>query len=210
MSISNNVPTEVRAQTFTVFCGQQKIGHGPIAEAALVYKHSIESNGVDFPLIFDDSTGRTIDFDYRGPDEVVANRVQRMWPTPTANAPEAPGETLADRALRGRPKLGVVAREVTLLPRHWDWLASQPGGASVALRRLVDGARKANVYKDNLRKAQERAYNFVSAMAGDLPGFEDATRALFAGDWEGFAEKTDGWPTDIRLHTLKLAEIPLE
>ena len=210
MSIPSNSATTARAQTFTVFCGQQKIGHGPITEAALVYKHSIESNGPDFPLIFDDSTGRTIDFDYRGPDHEVVKRVQRMWPTPSTEAPGAPEETLADRALRGRPKLGVVSREVTLLPRHWDWLSSQPGGASVALRRLVDGARKANVYKDNLRKAQERAYNFVSAMAGDLPGFEDATRALFAGNWEGFVDQTDSWPTDIRLHTLKLAEIPSE
>lgn len=104
---------------------------------------------------------------------------------------------------RGRPKLGVVAREVTLLPRHWEWLAAQPGGASVALRKLVEEARRSQ--SGRARQAQERAYHFMNAMAGDLPGFEEATRALFAGDREGFAERIAGWPTDVREHAAWLA-----
>ncbi|MGK4708801.1 DUF2239 family protein, partial [Pseudomonas aeruginosa] len=100
-------------------------------------------------------------------------------------------------------KLGVVAREVTLLPRHWEWLAAQPGGASVALRKLVEEARRSQ--SGRARQAQERAYHFMNAMAGDLPGFEEATRALFAGDPEGFAERIAGWPTDVREHAAWLA-----
>ena len=105
----------------------------------------------------------------------------------------------------GRPRLGVVAREVTLLPRHWDWLNDQPGGASAALRRLVDQARKANAGRDRIRRAQEATYRFMSAMAGDEPGFEEATRALFAGRPAVFDALTDAWPPDVRDHSRKLA-----
>lgn len=94
----------------------------------------------------------------------------------------------------------MVGREVTLLPRHWDWLAEQPGGASVAIRRLVDAERKASGFKDLARKSQEAAYRFVHAIAGDLAHFEDASRALFANDREAFARLTEGWPADVRDH----------
>lgn len=106
---------------------------------------------------------------------------------------------------RGRPKLGVVAREVTLLPRHWAWLAEQPGGASVALRKLVQEAQRANGGKDQARKAHERAYHFMLAIAGDLPGFEEATRALFANEAAQFKDLIAAWPGDIRDHATRLA-----
>ncbi|WP_107313666.1 DUF2239 family protein, partial [Burkholderia metallica] len=106
---------------------------------------------------------------------------------------------------RGRPKLGVVSREVTLLPRHWEWLAAQPGGASVALRKLVEDARRTHAAADRLRDAQTRAYHFMSAMAGDLPGFEEAARALYANDPARLAELVAGWPEDVRDHALALA-----
>ena len=86
----------------------------------------------------------------------------------------------------GRPKLGVVAREITLLPRHWDWLAQQKGGASVAIRKLVDEARRVNEDGDRIRLAQEAAYRFMSAMAGNRPHYEEAIRALFAADSASF------------------------
>jgi hypothetical protein len=106
---------------------------------------------------------------------------------------------------RGRPKLGVVAREVTLLPRHWQWLSVQPGGASVAIRKLVEEARKANAGKNRVRRAREVAYRFMSAMAGNLSGFEEATRALFGKDSERFQSLTDSWPRDVRDYARKLA-----
>src|SRR4029079_4156101 len=62
---------------------------------------------------------------------------------------------------RGRPRLGVVAREGTLLPRHWEWLGTQPGGASVVLRKLVEEARRANGDADRTRAARDAAYRFM-------------------------------------------------
>ena len=106
----------------------------------------------------------------------------------------------------GRPRLGVVAREVTLLPRHWDWLAAQPGGASVALRKLVERAQRASADSDQRRAATESAYRFMHALAGDEAGFEEASRALFAGDLAQLQSHASRWPRDIRLHLLALAE----
>ncbi len=112
---------------------------------------------------------------------------------------------VASRNGPGRPKLGVIAREVTLLPRHWQWLSAQPGGASVALRRLVDDARRTHAGSDRRRAAQEAAYRFMTALAGDASGFEQATRALFAADAHRFEEHTSGWPEDVREHAQMLA-----
>jgi len=105
----------------------------------------------------------------------------------------------------GRPKLGVVAREVTLLPRHWDWLNRQPGGASVALRRLVQEASRVNADRDAVRASREATYRFMTAIAGALPGFEEATRALFAGERNRFEGLIDAWPVDLRSHLQKLS-----
>ncbi len=106
----------------------------------------------------------------------------------------------------GRPKLGVVAREVTLLPRQWDWLSAQPGGASAALRRLIDAARKHGEGAERTRQARERTYHFLHALGGDLPGFEALSRALFGGDQAGFEEKLKAWPPDVSAYALRLAE----
>ena len=149
-------------------------------------------------LIFDDATSELIEVDFRGTAAEVVRRLASD--EPHSATPE--GET---RRGPGRPRLGVVAREVTLLPRHWDWLNGQPGGASVALRRLVDDARRANG-GDRRRRSQEAAYRFMSAMAGDRAGFEEATRALFAADRDGFASNTKEWPVDIRNHARMLAD----
>src|SRR5262249_49153761 len=137
-------------------------------------------------LIFDDQSGRSIDIDLRGTDEEVRARLPLAEPVTEPSASEPRG--------RGRPKLGVVAREVTLLPRHWDWLASQPGGASVALRKLVEEARRSNGDRDRHRAARDAAYHFMSAMAGNLKGFEEASRALFADDRRRFGELIAAWP----------------
>jgi hypothetical protein len=145
--------------------------------------------------VFDDTTGQRVDLDLR-PD---APQV----PEPSPN-PEAAPDTPSPRGV-GRPRLGVVAREVTLLPRHWEWLAQQRGGASVALRRLVDEARHATESVEARRRAREAAYRVMSEMAGDLPGFEEATRALFADDRERFASLTEPWPEDVRSYLTQLA-----
>lgn len=125
------------------------------------------------------------------------------------NTPATDEEQSSPRG-RGRPKLGVVAREVTLLPRHWEWLNGQPGGASVVLRKLVDAARVAGEDKDRVRRAQEAVDRFMTAMAGNLPGYEEATRALYANDTVRFDAMIASWPADVRRHTQKLAALALE
>ena len=190
-------------QTFTAFEGQRRLVSAPLAELALIVKRA-ERRAAEPIAIFSDETGRAIDLDLRGSDEEIVARLPQpasMQPAdlaiPAASEPRG----------RGRPKLGVVAREVTLLPRHWEWLNTQPGGASVALRKLVEEARRANGGSDRARAARDAAYYFMSATAGDLPNFEEASRALFADDRRAFAGLIAAWPADIRDHIVKLAFI---
>ncbi|MFK4386863.1 MULTISPECIES: DUF2239 family protein [unclassified Bradyrhizobium] len=184
--------------TYTAFAGQRRLTSGTAGEVALAVKRATQP--LDQPIvIFDDSTGRSIDFDLRGDDREVLARLATLMPQ--AETAEAPAEPRG----RGRPKLGVVAREVTLLPRHWEWLNAQAGGASVALRKLVDEARRASGDKDRERQARDAAYHFMSTMAGDLPQFEEASRALFAGDRRRFTSLIADWPADIRDHIVQLA-----
>jgi hypothetical protein len=192
---------------FTAFDGQRRLASGPLAEVALAVKKSSHRASNAPILIFDDSTGRSIDLDLRGTDSEILKRLPQTAAThhgPAADLPP-PDPPLNEPRGRGRPRLGVVAREVTLLPRHWDWLGAQPGGASVALRKLVEQARRANGDKDRSRAARDAAYHFMSAMAGNLPGFEEAARALFANDRQRFAGLIAAWPDDIRDHIIKLA-----
>jgi hypothetical protein len=186
-------------QTFTAFEGRRRLASGPLHEVALAAKRA-EQRDAERITIFSDATGRAIDLDLRGSDDDILARLQRPMPPD----PAAPQETATPRG-RGRPKLGVVAREVTLLPRHWEWLTTQPGGASVSLRKLVEAARRANGGKDRSRAARDAAYYFMSAMAGNLPGFEEASRALFADDGARFAGLIAAWPDDIRDHIARLA-----
>lgn len=157
--------------------------------------------------MFEDSTGAVIDLDLRGSTAEIISRLTDREKQDVVNGtkPHKNGEAASPLQSRGRPKLGVVAREVTLLPRHWEWLAAQRGGASQTLRRLVDEARRVDSGESLVRAAQEASYRFISAMAGDLPGFEGAARALFARDEAGFARWTAEWPEDVRLYAQKLA-----
>jgi len=185
-------PITPSSPSLTAFEGQTRIASGLPADVALAVRLVLAGGGQASVLIFDDATGRQIDLDLRGSDDEIRARY-------------GPGEETAAPRRPGRPKLGVVAREVTLLPRHWEWLSSQPGGASVALRKLVEEARRANASKDAVRLAREAAYRFTTAMAGNEPGYEEAARALFAGDEAKFNLLTGGWPDDIRDHARKLA-----
>lgn len=181
------------------FEGFSRIARGHLIEVAREVKNAVDRGHHAPVLIFDDQTSEQIELDLRGTLDDVIRRI--------AEAPQSPPETPEPSTLRGpgRPKLGVVAREVTLLPRHWEWLNGQPGGASVALRKLVEEARKSNRDKDRLRQAQESAYRFIAAIAGNLPGFEEATRSLFAKDRSRFEQFVASWPADIRQHAIELA-----
>jgi hypothetical protein len=173
-------------QTYTTFAGQRLIVSGDLETVLLRTKRHLDRGG-SAVLIFEDQTGRQVDFNLSGTaDDVLAR---------AGHAPQTTGP--------GRPKLGVICREVCLLPRHWDWLEAQPNGASAALRRLVDEARKREPEKERARDARDAAAKFMWVMAGDLPGFEEATRALFAGDQRGVERLVRGWPTDVRRHVLR-------
>jgi uncharacterized protein len=187
----------------TAFAGTRQIATGGLREVALIAQEFVQRDLSVSVLIFDDLTSHVIEVDLRGTPEALAQRIAAVEPDAVPVRDLADSDAGARRP--GRPKLGVVAREVTLLPRHWEWLASQPGGASVALRKLVEEARKANQGKDRLRLARESAYRFISAMAGNEAGFEEATRALFAGNRERFEELVAAWPVDVGNHAKKLA-----
>lgn len=100
----------------------------------------------------------------------------------------------------------VESHEIALLPRHWAWLARQPCSASATIRRLVEEASRDKDGRFRRREAQETCHVFLFDMAGDRPGFEDATRALFAGDKPRFEAQICGWPVEIREQALALAE----
>lgn len=187
--------------TYTSFDGHRRLATGTLQVNALAIKRALEQGTTHAVMLFDDATGRTVEVDTRGSDAEVLERLRPAADTAPVTAPQ---EDATPRG-RGRPKLGVVAREVTLLPRHWEWLAQQPGGASVTLRKLVEAAKRANSDKDHRRKAHERTYHFMVAIAGDLPGFEEATRALFAYDAAALQAQISQWPTDVQTHTMTLA-----
>jgi hypothetical protein len=189
---------------YLAFEGDRCIGSGDLHTAARAARETLDRRKDAAVLVFDSASG-PIDIDFRGS---VADVLARL---PAPDAADAP-EDAAAAAPRGpgRPRLGVVAREVTLLPRHWEWLAQQSGGASVALRRLVDEARRANKDKDRIRQAREAAYRFIAAMGENKPHYEEVARALFAGDAERFQAWTAAWPADVRDHARRLASTAFE
>jgi hypothetical protein len=187
MTTPDSTSHSVRAVAFD---GDRLIAHAELAPLALALRASHGAHAGPPVLVFDAETSAPIDLDLRGSDADVLARLEH--PAAPVRGP-------------GRPRLGVVAREVTLLPRHWDWLQRQRGGASAALRRLIDTARQTDT-PDPTRAAREATYRFMSAMAGDRVGFETTTRALFAGDRDGFAAGIAVWPEDIRDHLLRLAQ----
>lgn len=158
---------------FTAFIGHDIVARG--SRGDLVKQLGPQGPHPEGLTVFSDRTGRETDLNLTGVEEPA----------------------------RGRPKLGVKSREVTLLPRHWDWLARQRGGASAALRRLVDAAQKDDELKD--ARFPDRTYPFLTTMAGNRDGYEDALRALYAGYEEGFRDAMKHWPADIQSHALFLA-----
>ncbi len=184
------------APSFVCFNGANKIAAGSLAQVALAAWQLAQSQPTAATLTFERQTGKVVDLNLSGSQPDIADRYE-----PKIEAV----------AKRGRPKLGVVAREITLLPRHWEWLAQQPGGSSVALRRLVDAARKDHMTEGVSRERIAAAYSFMSAIAGDFPGFEEASRALFAHEFAKLKKITTNWPKDIRdelmLYVQQLAEM---
>jgi hypothetical protein len=173
--------------TYTAFAGTRKVARGQLEDVIRTTKECLDAEPELRVLIFDDETSREVDFDFRGSENDVVARAKADVPAEPKVGP-------------GRPKLGVVSREISLLPRHWEWLERQPQGISAALRRLVDDARKRAPDEDRARLARAAASRFMWVMAGDLPDFEEASRALFAADQKTFTTLTKRWPKDVRDH----------
>jgi hypothetical protein len=185
---------------YIAFEGDRCIASGDLSEVARSARQALGRHPHASILIFDGHTSTLVDVDFRGSVDDVLARI------PPAEAPAAEVATaVAAPRGPGRPKLGVVAREITLLPRHWDWLAQQQGGASVVIRRLVDEARRNGADGNRVRLAQEAAYRFMSTMAGNRPHYEEAIRALFANDPPRFEKLIAEWPADVRDHAARLA-----
>ncbi len=184
------------------FEGDRRIALGALVDVAIAVRKRAAKATHENVHVFDYTSGKTLHLDLSGAEKDIRARFATASPStivalddPVEAAPRGPG----------RPRLGVVAREVTLLPRHWDWLSAQPGGASVALRKLVEEARKTRGHSDTLRARQEAAYGFISAIAGDWRNYEEANRALFAGDADRFRDLTESWSPDVRDHARHLA-----
>ncbi|WP_262269010.1 DUF2239 family protein [Microvirga yunnanensis] len=183
-------------KTYTAFAGARLIRSGPLPAVAEAAKTALDRGETEPVVVLDDETCHVVEVDFRGTPEDVRNRLSDRSDTgPGPFEPRGPG----------RPRLGVVAREVTLLPRHWDWLNGQPGGASVALRKLVEEARRGSEGQDRVRQAREALYRFMAILAGNEAAFEEASRALFAGDRTLFMALIRLWPKDIRAHAERLS-----
>ncbi|WP_426438357.1 DUF2239 family protein [Bradyrhizobium genosp. P] len=184
---------------YVAFEGERRIAAGDLGDVARAAKQLLDQRKDAAILVFNGRTSALVEIDFRGAiDDVLTRLPKQAIPVEEQPAPPAPRGP-------GRPRLGVVAREITLLPRHWDWLAQQKGGASVAIRKLIDEARRSSGDKDRTRLAQDAAYRFMTTMAGNRPHYEDAIRALFAHDRRRFATLIADWPADIRDHAVRLA-----
>jgi hypothetical protein len=182
-----------KIQSFTAFDGDRLLSSGIASTVALAIKSALQADGGKTILTFDDETGQQTDFDLRGSNQEIVARLA------------VPAVSPADLKRPGRPKLGVVAREVTLLPRHWEWLIEQPGGASVTLRKLVDAARASSDDLVAIRRAQQASDRVMSAMLGNQPNYEEAARALYASNRKLFVELTEQWPNDLRDYVRRIA-----
>ncbi|MGZ3694378.1 MAG: DUF2239 family protein [Bdellovibrionota bacterium] len=181
---------------YSAFANSNLLFRGPLSEVVLKVKKSLGKAENSSILIFSDATGKTMDFNFQGSERDVLKRLEVFVSSSEAIETTGPG----------RPKLGVVSREVSLLPRHWEWLATQSGGASATLRTLIEEAKKKSSTQMNTKQLQERAYKFMSVMAGDLRGFEEALRALYKKDRENFLLHTKEWPRDIKNHVAEMTK----
>lgn len=190
-----------QALHITAFIGDHRVASGDPVAVVHAAKLELDRGAEAHVRLFDDRTGKRLDLDFAGGAAEVADRAEWLRAS-LADRSEAGSPSPRGR---GRPKLGVVAKEVTLLPRHWAWLASQRGGASATLRRLVDEARKTSESADRVRNSQDAAYRFMYDSAGDAPGYQEAIRSLYRGDASGFEAATERWPADVRQYARQLA-----
>ncbi len=189
------IETNEITNTYTAFLESKIFAKGSLKDLVLKIKKHLGKNENNSILIFSDSTGNTLDFNFKGSETEILKRLE-MFVSQKPDEYSGPG----------RPKLGVISREVSLLPRHWEWLAAQSGGASVTIRRLIDESRKKSSTGESVKQVQEKTYKFLSVVAGDFEGYEEALRALYKRDREKFLKQMEKWPKDIQGYAMRLSE----
>lgn len=194
-------------EEFLAFKGHKLIASGSAQSVEEKIENELKQGDKASILFFLASSGHQIDL-----DSFASDSIQSGATATGSDAEEAVVDTgnnqpqIPEKRGRGRPKLGVIGREVTLLPRHWEWLDKQRGGASATIRRLVEQDRKAGADQEQIRQSQDSAYRFMYAIAGNLPEFEEVVRALYARDKGAFERDTAAWPKDIRDCSLQFAD----
>lgn len=183
----------------TAFSGVTRIASGELRHVAMKAKQAHDAHPGRLLRVFGDAGAALIELPLDLPAADLLRLIEQSEPSAEGVAAARP------RRRPGRPRLGVVPREVTLLPQHWDWLSVQPGGASLALRRLIDAARLADPSLDRRHAAQEATYRFLDTLSDCGPAFGDIARALYAGEAGRFESLLLRWPEDVREHALWLA-----
>ena len=183
-------------ETYTAFDGTTRLFRGTFQEVVLKVKERLGRAENSSVLIFSNNTGKTMDFNFQGNVKDTLKRLEKFVSTQEPGPISGPG----------RPKLGVISREVSLLPRHWEWLASQPSGASATIRKLIEEAKKRSSTRNSVKQVQERVYRFMSVIVGDMKGYEEALRALYKADRKNFLLHIQDWPTDVRTHVIEMAK----
>ncbi len=182
--------------TYTAFEGHKLLFRGKLHDVVLKIKKKLGKSDNSSVWIFNDLTGKIMDFNFQGSEKDVLKRLEIFSSEDAKKASTGPG----------RPKLGVISREISLLPRHWEWLAGQPSGASATLRRLIEDAKKKSQGSHNIKQLQERSYKVMSVLAGDLGGYEEALRALYKRDEKKFYQQMKDWPQDVKDHLNELSK----
>lgn len=180
---------------YTAFEGTDLLFRGNLKEVVLSTKTYLGHRQNTSVLIFCDVTGKTMDFNFHGSKQDVLRRLEKYTLAEEPKEPTGPG----------RPKLGVISREISLLPRHWEWLATQAGGASATIRLLVEDARKKSSDISSVKQMQERVYQIMFVLAGDFQGYEEALRALYKRDSNAFFRNVKSWPKDIQKYLSEVA-----
>ncbi|MBN21814.1 MAG: hypothetical protein CL678_11090 [Bdellovibrionaceae bacterium] len=181
---------------YSAFDDKTLLVQGELDDVVIHIKKHLGKSENSSILIFSDSTGATIDFNFQGTKQDVLKRLDMFRSPKQKSIPSGPG----------RPRLGVISREISLLPRHWEWLATQSGGASATLRRLVEEAQKKSSQQVSTKQIQERVYKVMSVLAGDLQGYEEALRALYKKDRKTFFSQIEIWPKDIKKYLKKIGK----
>ncbi len=190
---------------FTVFLDQKMLIRGNLSASVLAAAKAKMDDNHSRVVIYNDSSGKPIDVELQGSTEDIIKNIEgnpalhqyMIHPEKQAKKPKK----------RGRPKLGVTSKEISLLPRHWQWLARQKGSPSATLRRLIDESRKANMGRELVEQSRDAVHAFMWDMCGNFVNFEEATRYLFRNDFVTFYEKISTWPNDIKEHVRRLVEI---